>query len=322
MNRGGDRAKQEAKTEFSFTLLKTLLDICSPEAFKQSVFCYRHSCMCPVRQDPRDFEHRGQVYTVNTAGSTCIAHSSMGKRGGLIDPTIIPFAIWCAERLHTKESLILHECTAHHPSETVFERLFGSAYAVLVYKICPSMLGFGCKRIRKFTVLVRKDVLLNALPVFRTPVCMFQAPAKFLGSGYFVDETADMGSLSIGDLSRLREHIKLITDSGYSGSDDFLVDVTQAVGFTAVQRLVPCLLRRAKIYSLRRKRLLTGWEARRGPTLGPTQASFQTKLFEPIDDGFKQSCFETSSAGLRPRCFHSPWGLLEVPPVGTHEVRN
>eukprot|EP00974_Lingulodinium_polyedra_P093759 9084480-Lingulodinium_polyedra.AAC.1 len=67
--------------------------------------------------------------------------------------------------------------------------------------------------------------------------------------------------LGIGDMARLRAYRDTLERNGHN-STEFVANITQTSGvFGHLTKVIPCLLRRSKVYSFRHERVMTGMEA-------------------------------------------------------------
>ncbi len=255
---------KDAKQCAADKLLAQLLEVLREAPLLTEDFCYKCKALCPLHGHINSRRHpsRSRVLTVNSAGTTCVDHSSMGSHAGLLGKTIIPFTIWLKERMENREDLIIHECTQHHPSELLFNRFLGPSHHIFVWKICPSELGFPLTRVRKFTLCVSRARLLDMVPL-TTPLQFFGARVVAKGSIFFAESQTHPQIMCLGDFGRLRRYKELMEEAGMPETADLLVNVTQAPEYGAITTLVPCLLKRTKLWSMGRARLLTGSEVRR-----------------------------------------------------------
>jgi hypothetical protein len=91
----------------------------------------------------------------------------------------------------------------------------------------------------------------------------FGARVVAKGSIFFVESQTHPQIMCLGDFGRLRRYKELMEEAGMPETADLLVNVTQAPEYGAITTLVPCLLKRTKLWSMGRARLLTGSEVRR-----------------------------------------------------------
>ena len=113
---------REAKKSLVWELLAELVEIMRGVDLATRDWCYACNRDCDV--DLRSYGHSDPtLITANSAGSTCIDHSSRGLQQGLAGPHIVPFLTWLFQRRRVQEDIIVHECTMHHPSQEVFVRL-------------------------------------------------------------------------------------------------------------------------------------------------------------------------------------------------------
>lgn len=104
--------------------------------------------------------------TLNTAGSVCKNHSSMGYREGLAGKYVIPFLVWIFQRMQEQEDIIVHECTQHHQSQKLLERYLGSSHTIFCWLSSPDFHGFPMTRRRRLSICVAKKLLVDWAPSF------------------------------------------------------------------------------------------------------------------------------------------------------------
>ena len=113
--------------------------------------CLCHATRCPVA--PR---HRSRFW-LEIAGTTCVAFSNMSKKAcGWLDNSSLPCIAWMFWLLVMTPNLVIHECVRRFDPK-IFVRFLGSVYIVRSSVFCSSRLGVATKRIRRYTVLIRKD---------------------------------------------------------------------------------------------------------------------------------------------------------------------
>ena len=160
-------------------------------------WCYRHNqrCEIPVLEASRVF---------HAAGSTCVdwsTRSRLALRG--LGPHMIPFMCWLRARRHYREKLIVHECVARHPSQYLLHRQLGDSHVIISFKLCPSMIGHPCHRLRRFTLCIAKSSIVT--PLTAPPSAKFYFSAVADADIYFMAETFEIdGFLAARNVSSFR----------------------------------------------------------------------------------------------------------------------
>ena len=263
-----------------------VLDAATPEA---TLYCYCCRRQCQLLPSSTD---TGSRIRIHAAGSTCVDCSQMGSRNMLMGKSSIPFVIWAQERKTHQEDIIFHECVPGHTSEDLLQCFLGTSHHIINTTFCPSDLGWPMTRKRSYTICVSKAMVSDftwMLPPVTLAGYGLGRMLKDNGEHYFCctgeilreafdKEAQKMRSkgenpfvwrdlLSDGDLRRLEEYEAVIASSGdQKGTGDIghIFDVRQAVAHMGSPRqLLPCLLRRSRMWSHRHQRFLIGQEAMR-----------------------------------------------------------
>ena len=116
----------------------------SGEAIKKDAFC--HSCQRV---------HSAEEADLHKAGTHCTAFSRKGLHQMLEDITVMDLMAWIGQRRLIQERIICQENVEDFPSEKILEWL-GDLYDIQVILLCPSDLGWGIRRRRKFHIMRHK----------------------------------------------------------------------------------------------------------------------------------------------------------------------
>ena len=103
------------------------------------------------------------VLEIHGAGTPCSDESRFGAQLHEVGPCQVPFWIWLNERKKRQEAVIIHENTPGF-NENLIEEALADTHKVHVLELCPSMLGYPMRRLRKITIAVLKAYTL-ALPL-------------------------------------------------------------------------------------------------------------------------------------------------------------
>ena len=116
----------------------------SDEAVKRDAFC--HVC--------QKIHSAGEA-DLHKAGTSCTAFSKKGNHHMLEDITAMDLMAWIGQRRLIQEKIICQENVEDFPSEKFLEWL-GDLYDIQVILLCPSDLGWGIRRRRKYHILRHK----------------------------------------------------------------------------------------------------------------------------------------------------------------------
>ena len=107
--------------ELSDEYLGRLVELLEGVEFLEEGWCTVHEQMCPY--SPRLDEALRDCLWIDGAGSTCVAWSRAGKRGGLLHPSCLVMCAWILHRRFSQPDLIVHECTPSFPSSVLRDLL-------------------------------------------------------------------------------------------------------------------------------------------------------------------------------------------------------
>eukprot|EP00974_Lingulodinium_polyedra_P122411 11182731-Lingulodinium_polyedra.AAC.1 len=108
---------------------------------------------------------------VEIAGMTCTAFSSFGLQWRWADPSAIPCLIWAMWCAHEKPDVILAECVGEFET-TPIEEIFHE-YHFVKNKVCPSQLGWPCRRRRFYGAWVKKETMTILGTTIQTAPSLF-----------------------------------------------------------------------------------------------------------------------------------------------------
>ena len=98
-------------------------------------------------------------WRVACAGNSCVGWSSMGKQERCGHSSQRALYTWAQERVAHGEDLVFEECTARFATEEL-DKCCGEHYERISIKVCPSSLGWPMKRMRSFSVLLRRSTTI------------------------------------------------------------------------------------------------------------------------------------------------------------------
>ena len=95
------------------------------------------------------------------AGSSCTAHSILGKRDTIIHPSFKYFLLFVAEQLELLPDIVVHECTELFPWELVYYFLHDHYSFTIYERLSPHQLGAPVSRPRQWLVLHKRGVVAS-----------------------------------------------------------------------------------------------------------------------------------------------------------------
>ena len=134
-----------------------LLSRCMEDKNKIRGHCYVHGKRCTANTQKIP-SFRG--FCVNITGFSCLDWSCMGAQKGWLGSSSIPWAQWCAERLHAAnmntEDFVIAECTRTFDAAH-FETLVSPKFHFAVLHVTPELLGEPVCRNRIYMILLAKN---------------------------------------------------------------------------------------------------------------------------------------------------------------------
>ena len=158
-------ANLNAASREATTMLTTWL---TPEDFPDGAkdYCYMCRQMCPV-DDLDDCPEDAMVGVI--AGNTCVDHSTRGTMQHFLGESAIPLAVFLSERRKRKEAFVITECTQLF-NISIYVEAVGDIYMVKSFKWSPHFQGIASLRLRRFTFLLRKDLVIVSIDFGIAPV--------------------------------------------------------------------------------------------------------------------------------------------------------
>lgn len=149
-----------------------------------------------------DNVHFRNPLTVEFAGSTCVAHSPLGKhQGHLHQESDDPWLVWCKHVRKAKPDIVFHECSQNQPWSSLLE-WFGDLYELHDCRTSPLRIGHPVRRWgRRYTWMIRKDHDFVGCPTIFDDMCYRQLQAT--GDVFFVAPRNELES-ELQHLSALR----------------------------------------------------------------------------------------------------------------------
>ena len=144
---------EEACRSWGRKFVDQAIQIMSKNSQTKNPWCYRHlqsQCACNSAVPE-------EMLSMAVAGVTCVDWSAIGLKGGWLGDSAIAFLAWARERHLYQERIILIECTPAIDVATIQEIFF--EYTMVVFDICPSMLGIPVHRRRAYMILLRSSDL-------------------------------------------------------------------------------------------------------------------------------------------------------------------
>ena len=184
-------------------LRRTVAKVLQGQGFGGMLWCYKHEKMCPACGPPADHpQHRAGYFRIAVAGTTCITWSSMGTKKGWAGWPTIPFMVWAAEVNAWNPHAIIHECVPLFDVEFLAEVFPNYVASSIVFS--PQLLGIPSMRMRRWTLLTRKDVQTK-LPFANSEFAQFcLRPCSENGHCYLLSEDSEQ-----------QERIKLMASKRY-----------------------------------------------------------------------------------------------------------
>ena len=283
------------------------------------VFCEMHDCKCPVFPSSRSTPPRtSSSFVIEIAGITCVPWSSMGLREGWLHDSSLPCLTMLKGFVDDEPDAFICECTRlldHDHLAAFVVKKFIVQHAI----ISPAHSGIPAQRMRKYilgrhkrTVVIKfdysqesylrmfgKKLILNGLVYF---VASAEARAKWIsemalkkqlpaacpnGEEWLVEDV-----LRGGFAVRLRGYKRLGSDMCETGPA--IVDLTQSYtrsfSLRVLPKVVPALLQKSHMYSLRKDQPLLPYEhfLVQGIPLHPLLTHLQSTH---ADDGKLPDCY-------------------------------
>ena len=202
--------------------------------FKSTDHCQCCDQQCPVH--PPSADREGRRY-INLSGSTCVPWSSMGTKLGWLHSCTIVFLVWLADLVRASPDIIVDECTRNF-DQAAMERLLADTYTAQSLTFSPTNMGLPTRRMRKYTIFVRKDNLKFTIDwsadsmqnmawreLSLTGKLFFRAPASYKKRALqdlscHTNRPSQIGDriaearevLATGDAKRLCGHLKVASD--------------------------------------------------------------------------------------------------------------
>ena len=163
--------------------MRALIDVNADVLFPDNLWCkcVKHNKYCLVyhvlrlnRRIRRSITRHWKTrpLTLRVAGTTCTAFSNYGKKEKMSHKSSIPFLIWEAEVKKRRPCVWVQENGPEFPAEMLVEHL-GELYVIHTILLCPTMIGFATRRLRRWTfgVLWKVLVFVGNMPEFLNLVC-------------------------------------------------------------------------------------------------------------------------------------------------------
>ena len=121
-----------------------------------------HSCNDNCKVHPSSEERAGRRY-MNASGNVCVPWSSLGSRMGWLHEATLVFLVWLKDIIEALPDVVAQECVCNFDSELMNE-LIQDKYLQQSCTTCPSMFGLPVHRRRKYSICIRKDLLVFDVP--------------------------------------------------------------------------------------------------------------------------------------------------------------
>ncbi|CAE7037690.1 unnamed protein product [Symbiodinium sp. CCMP2456] len=251
----------------------------------QQGHCFRHQKVCPFWPPSSS-----DAWHVEIAGSTCTPWSSSGKHLGWLDKESVPCLVWMHAVAGVRPAIVIHECTPTFDVEVML-RFFQDDYVGSSLVFGPLDLGIPCNRLRRYTVLLRKDLCASPSPrvlLFSEETFLQLVGARVAScAAMFLRATAEEVRELVQHMADQR-HVVLPHDTSESainasallspwhrqnlqkyksalagnaeleGAAEIIVDLSQdADERPRMSCMMPCLLRTSLLYALKARRPLT-----------------------------------------------------------------
>ena len=268
-------------------------------AFNQDVaaFCHRHGRNCRIWESVETVTPQSRdKLVIAAAGTSCTDYSPRrtGEAPGLAGPTAHPFYVWLGEMRTLKPDMVFYENVPGFPADKLTERLPGyTNHQIMAFSVDY---GFPVSRKRIFGVLTLNetsvlDVDLISFEKEFKRACQtngdvfFLAPPEDVLSAYedraksrgnFIRRAGSRESWTPEQFLNVLDLSKVVTCTMLNRVDDYenwlaarfaeadacyILDLDQNPGFSSVGSLIPSVPTHSSLYSLQKKRLLTGNEA-------------------------------------------------------------
>ena len=271
---------------------------------KAMAWCFACQQQCYVHGPP--WLSNSRVLRLTSAGTTCSAWSSFGRRGRCNDATMLPFLVWAVEQEALGVDLVVHVCIPGFP-QSLLGLVFGAAYLIFSLVWSPVQLGHNVSRPRRWSVVARRDRIVQAVPqlllsslkelfmrrvVALSPSSVLRASPDqvrdflgYLAARKDMPKTQPDGTawdseqvLMAGDLERLLGHRRWCRKRGLLPFG--ITNVNQTAKYLkGTSKFFPALLTRTSLlYDMVLRRLVT------------TEEKFEIMGLHVLDDGRDHSC--------------------------------
>ena len=100
---------------------------------------------------------------MNCSGNICVPWSALGNRLGWLHQATLPFLCWLRDLVKQEPDVIVQECTANFDGQ-FYASLIDHSYAVKFVRFSPVQLGLPVRRLRMYSIAVRKDRFVFKVP--------------------------------------------------------------------------------------------------------------------------------------------------------------
>lgn len=100
------KVEKQIKRQFGRELLSKYLGVLLDKgSWNESAKCYSHGRFCPLPHVEANCHSELSSLRMNASGTECVDYSTMGKQNCEFGKSLLPFAIWLAERILCQEEL-------------------------------------------------------------------------------------------------------------------------------------------------------------------------------------------------------------------------
>ena len=251
------------KTEAGWALVREILQVLLLEDGLQSkASCEVHGGQCNIFA-PMD---ANDGMTLEVAGTPCVDLSKRGKRQQIFGDSCLPFCVWIAQLIKSKQPLALHECTVDFPDwllELPLQHFAARTWRIMTFRLCPSNFGQPCRRPRRYTVVWDSSVVTFA-GSYSDFVQTFFEMSELRGNIWFqnggdLDQTVCASRLEAFQMYRDAWLSQLQHGKSSVTSQD-ICDLNQKPPHGKLDMFVPTLVTHNSMYCIGKAKLLTAAE--------------------------------------------------------------